>query len=162
MTQILDTPTPDPTAPSVADHIASVTAIYEAFGRGDIDGILSRLADDVVFDDDDAIPTSTALARHPLLSPHRGRAGVADFFRTLTDYSFQHFEITDLLAGQDAEGHGTVVARVLVELTAPDGVMLRDDEMHLWRFDDQGRVSVMRHYLDTAKHLAQQRGEPTE
>jgi hypothetical protein len=26
--------------------------------------------------------------------------------------------------------------------------------LHLWTFDDQGKVVRMRHYIDTAQHLA--------
>ena len=34
------------------------------------------------------------------------------------------------------------------------GAVIRDDAMHLWRFDDSGLLCGMRHYPDTAKHLA--------
>lgn len=30
----------------------------------------------------------------------------------------------------------------------------RDEEMHLWTFDEQGKVIRLRHYADTAKHMA--------
>jgi hypothetical protein len=34
------------------------------------------------------------------------------------------------------------------------GNRLRDEELHLWTFDDAGRVTALRHYVDTAKHIA--------
>jgi uncharacterized protein len=30
----------------------------------------------------------------------------------------------------------------------------RDEEIHLWTFDDAGKVVRLRHYVDTAKHIA--------
>ena len=133
--------------------VATVTAIYEAFGRGDVPTILSLLADDVVFDDD-SLPSAAQAAGHPLLSPHRGKEGVAAFFAELGDYTFHDFQVTDLLAGDDV-----VAARVLVDLAYPSGARFRDDEMHLWRFDADGLVTGLRHYSDTAKHLAAWPGE---
>ena len=35
----------------MSDHIATVSAIYEAFGRGDVGAIMERLADDVRWED---------------------------------------------------------------------------------------------------------------
>jgi len=29
----------------------------------------------------------------------------------------------------------------------------RDEEMHLWTFDANGKVIRLRHYTDTAKHI---------
>jgi len=37
----------------------------------------------------------------------------------------------------------------------------RDEELHLWGFDSEGKVNRMRHYVDTAKHIAAERGEDT-
>lgn len=127
---------------------ATVTAIYEAFGRGDVPAILDLLADDVVFDDDTR-PSAAQQAGYPLFAPHRGKDGAARFFAELAGYRFSEFDVTDLLAGDQC-----VAARILVEVTAPSGVVIRDDAMHLWRFDDSGLVTGMRHYADTAQHLA--------
>ncbi len=38
---------------------------------------------------------------------------------------------------------------------------MRDEELHLWRFDADGLICGMRHYVDTAKHIAAERGEDT-
>jgi hypothetical protein len=37
----------------------------------------------------------------------------------------------------------------------------RDEELHLWTLDDDGQVVRMRHYVDTAKHIAAGAGEDT-
>ena len=127
---------------------ATVAAIYEAFGRGDVPAILDLLTEDVVFDDD-ARPSAAQEAGYPLLVAHRGKDGVARFFAELAEYRFSEFEVTDLLTGDHC-----VAARILLETTAPSGVVIRDDAVHLWRFDDTGLVTGMRHYADTAKHRA--------
>ena len=133
--------------------LTTVTAIYEAFGRGDIPAILGLLSDDVVFDDD-SIQSAAQAAGHPLLSAHRGKQGAAEFFAKLGNYTFHDFQVTDLLAGD-----GVVAARVVIDLSYPSGARFRDDEMHLWRFDADGLVIGMRHYADTARHLAAWHGE---
>ena len=133
--------------------VATVTAIYEAFGRGDVPTILGLLADDVVFDDD-RLPSSAQSANHPLLSTRRGKEGFTAFFAELGGYTIHDFQVTDLLAGD-----GVVAARVLIDIAYPSGARVSDDEMHLWRFDAHGLVAEMRHYADTAKHLASWRGE---
>jgi len=40
------------------------------------------------------------------------------------------------------------------DLPAFGGGHYRDEEMHLWTFDDNGKVTRLRHYVDTAKHVA--------
>ena len=78
--------------------------------------------------------------------PHRGKDGAARFFAELAKYQFNEFDVTDLLVGANC-----VASRVLVELTAPSGVVIRDDVMHLWWFEDSGLVSGLRHYFDMAE-----------
>jgi hypothetical protein len=36
----------------------------------------------------------------------------------------------------------------------PAGGRSRDEELHLWTFDEHQQVVRMRHYVDTAKHIA--------
>ncbi len=38
---------------------------------------------------------------------------------------------------------------------------VRDEELHLWRFDDDHKIAALRHYVDTAKHIAAWNGEDT-
>ena len=35
------------------------------------------------------------------------------------------------------------------------------EELHLWRFDDDHKIAALRHYVDTAKHIAAWNGEDT-
>ncbi len=43
------------------------------------------------------------------------------------------------------------------EATVPPGVRFLDEEIHLWTFDESGKVARFRHYLDKAKHIATQK-----
>jgi ketosteroid isomerase-like protein len=47
----------------------------------------------------------------------------------------------------------------VIEVEVPDtGGHYRDEEMHLWTFNDAGQVVRLRHYTDTAKHITAARG----
>jgi hypothetical protein len=42
---------------------------------------------------------------------------------------------------------------VQVSIAVPDGGSFTDEEVHLYLLNDEGRVSRMRHYVDTAKQI---------
>ncbi len=52
-------------------------------------------------------------------------------------------------------------AEIVIEATVPGGGRYRDEEMHLWSFDADGKINRLRHYTDTAKHIAAASGEDT-
>lgn len=43
----------------------------------------------------------------------------------------------------------------------PGGGRYRDEHLHLWSLGPDGKVTALRHFLDTAKLLAASRGEDT-
>lgn len=131
----------------MSHHVETVAAIYEAFGRGDVQAILSHLGDDVRWEEWD--DNHAQRAGVPWLAPRRGRAGALEFFRVVGGLQLHDFRVLKMLAGEDS-----VAAEVIVEFTAPNGKRLRDEELHLWTFSADGRVARMRHYVDTAKHVA--------
>ena len=133
----------------MSDHVATVQSIYEAFGRGDIPAILDKLADDVRWEEwpDNHAQKSGV----PWLHPRAGKEGTLDFFKVVGGFDFHEFEVRSLMAGGNQ-----VAADVLVEATVPPGVRFRDEEIHLWTFDESGKVARFRHYVDTAKHIASQ------
>jgi ketosteroid isomerase-like protein len=48
-----------------------------------------------------------------------------------------------------------VAVEFILEANVPaTGGHYRDEEMHLWTFDANGKVIRLRHYVDTAKHMA--------
>jgi uncharacterized protein len=121
-------------------HAQSVQQIYEAFGKGDIEGILGRLADNVEWEYG---ITSTDV---PWLQPRRGRAQVAAFFEALGAMDIHTFQPKAIIES----GH-TVVALADFEATvkATGRRISEEDEVHVWHFDAAGKVSRFRHRADT-------------
>jgi ketosteroid isomerase-like protein len=139
---------------TISGTAATVGTIYEAFGRGDVPAILEHLADDVAWDE---WPDNFAQrAGVPHLVARHGRDHVAGFFGVVGAWTVLGFEVLDLV------GDGRqVVAEIRASFALPGGGRFADEELHLWTFDDGGRVCRFRHYVDTAKHIAACRGEDT-
>ena len=129
-------------------NIDTVKEIYAAFGRGDVESILEKMSDDVRWEEwTDNTGQKTGV---PWLKPRRGKDGVADFFRLISEFTVRDFQVLSLMGGGNQ-----VAAEFVFEADAPPhGRRYRDEEIHLWSFDDQGKVVRLRHYLDTAKHMA--------
>jgi ketosteroid isomerase-like protein len=126
-------------------NLQTVQEIYGAFGKGDVPAILSKLADDVEWDTD-------AAGDVPLNKPRRGRDGVGEFFAATQLDDFTNFSPTTFL-----ESGNVVVALIDVAFTvkATGKSMTQLDEVHIWRFDNEGKVASFRHRVDThAQHLA--------
>ena len=125
----------------MTDHVQSVQAIYEAFGRGDVPAILERLAPDVAWESWEDNYTQRAGVAH--LTPRHDRESVAEFFIEAGKLGIRDFRVLDLLANERQ-----VAAEVRIETER-----YADEEMHLWTFGEDGLVSRFRHYVDTAKHI---------
>ena len=135
-------------------NIGAVEEIYAAFGRSDIPAVLERLSDDVRWDQwADSFGQRAGVAH---LQPRTGRDGAAEFFGLVAGWEIAHFSVLGLMAGDDQ-----VAAEVVIEAKLPNGGRLRDEELHVWSFGPDGRVSSLRHWIDTAKHIAAARGEDT-
>lgn len=133
----------------MASLLESVQEIYAAFGRGDVPTILAALDEHVaweVWDDN-----SAANAGVPWMQPRQGRDGAAEFFAVLAGtLRIREFRVLSIMAGPSS-----VAAELRLEAEViATGVVYRDEEMHLWSFDEAGKVTRLRHYLDTAKHIA--------
>jgi ketosteroid isomerase-like protein len=138
-----------------AEHATAVAAIYEAFGRGDLDALVAPLAEDVSWDAD----WSQHFAQNAGLDMFRARRGKAEarqFFEALAAFEVHDFQVLDVLASDRQ-----VVVQVVIELSYPHGGRLRDEELHLWTFNEDGTIGALRHYVDTAKHIAAAAGEDT-
>lgn len=123
-------------------NLETVQQIYAAFGAGDVQSILSKLAEDVEWDADS---TSTA----PLVQPRHGRAGVGEFFASTAAVDFTKFAPTEFLANDNV-----VIALIDVEFTvkATGRTVSQLDEAHIWRFNSEGLVVNFRHRVDTQAH----------
>jgi ketosteroid isomerase-like protein len=136
------------------DNLATVMTIYEAFGKGDIPTILDRLADDIRWDE--WANNFAQQAGVPWLEARSGKAGVMEFFQFVgRGMQVTDFRVLSLMAGNDQ-----VVAEVVIEVEVlSSGGHYRDEELHLWTFNDAGKVVRLRHYTDTAKHIAAASGQ---
>jgi uncharacterized protein len=128
-------------------HLETVQDIYAAFGRRDVPAILDRLADEVAWES--WADNHAQRAGVPWLRPQSGRDGAAAFFEAVAGWEFRDFQVHRLLAADDA-----VVAEVSIDAVTETGAPVRDEELHLWSFGPDGRVTRFRHYVDTAKHIA--------
>jgi ketosteroid isomerase-like protein len=137
------------------DYVAVVSGVYAAFGRGDVEGLLAPLAADVSWDADWADLFSQR-AGIPVVAPRRGIDGVREFLALVGTYQLHDFRVLDLMASDRQ-----VTAQIVIELSYPNGGRYRDEELHLWRFNGDGKVAALRHYVDTAKHIAAWHGEDT-
>jgi uncharacterized protein len=135
-------------------NLATVGGIYEAFGRGDVDAILPAIADDCAWES--WLGNTAQEAGISYLQAQTGPAGVAAFFAEAARFEIHEFAVLDMFAGGDK-----VAVEVQIEATPPGGGRFRDEELHLYTLDDAGKVTRMRHYVDTAKHIAASRGEDT-
>jgi uncharacterized protein len=122
-------------------HADTIRAIYEAFGRGDVNAILERLAPDVQWDCDRA-PNDV-----PWLQPLRGRHEVPKFFAALAEHmDLRRFEPKLILESGD-----TVLVMFEIEAYARrSGKRLPESEAaHIWHFDKAGRVTSYKNAVDS-------------
>jgi len=125
-------------------HIATVEGIYAAFGSGNVPAILEHLSDDVAWEYQ---PISTTV---PWLQARRGKEGAVAFFQALgAGLAITKFGVNKILATDQL-----VVALINLEgAVKATGRAIREvDEVHLWHFDERGRVAKFRHCADTHQH----------
>jgi uncharacterized protein len=113
--------------------LETVQSIYTAFGRGDVPAILACLADDVAWE---AWANNSAVAAGvPWLKELRGAAAVVEFFQVVGQMQIRDFQVLSLMAGGNQ-----VAAEITIDAVSPSGMEFRDEEMHLWTFNDAGKV----------------------
>jgi ketosteroid isomerase-like protein len=127
-------------------NVQTVRKIYEAFGRGDVPALLELLAEDVEWES--WTDNSAQRAGVPWFEPKRGRESVAEFFALVGGWEIRSFDVVAILDGGDK-----VAAEIVIDAVPAGGNGYRDEEMHLWDFNEDGLVTRMRHYSDTAKHM---------
>jgi len=126
----------------------TVQSIYEWFGQGDIPSIVGTLADDVAWEQWDDHHAQKAGV--PWFQGGVGKDAALAFFGVAGGLEVKDVQVLDIIDGGDV-----VVAEFEIEFVVPDtGRSLRDQELHRWTFDADGKVTSLRHYSDTAKHIA--------
>lgn len=131
------------------DNLKTTQAIYAAFGRGDVPSILNALADDVEWE------YAATANDAPWLKRGRGRDGAGSFFASLAGIEIHRFGVNTILAGENLT---VALANIEFTVKATGKRVVEEDEVHIWRFNQQGKVARFRHRVDTlAHHLACQR-----
>jgi len=131
-----------------ASHTRTVAAMYEAFGRGDLAGILSHLSEDVTWDVTEE-PWTPHEAGVPWLMPRRGHAEVAEFFEIVGAWNYERFELLDMLTSDTQ-----VAAEIRLTAILPNGNRIDEVVIHLWTFGPDGKVLTLRRMLDTGANIA--------
>lgn len=131
---------------NVQDNIATVKKIYEAFGRGDVPAILEVMHPEVEWE----LGAVDKRPEVPWLAARRGREAVVGFFETLAkELRFERFEVLGVMG----DGPWVVgLAHVEAVHTGTGRRLVERCEAHIWRFDDAGRVTGMRHGADSLHH----------
>ena len=135
-------------------NLGTMQKVYESFGSGDIPAILALIAEDAAWEHWD--DNTAQAAGVPWYEARTGPQGAAEFFESLSVMEIHDFQVQNLM-----EGANQVVATIKIEFTVKStGERVKDEEIHLWTFDDSGKISGMRHYTDTAKHIKAAKGSP--
>jgi ketosteroid isomerase-like protein len=123
------------------ENVKTIRAMYEAFGRGDVQTILESVTDDVDW------AAEAASRKAPWFGPHEGRALVPAFFEAFGS-NMEVEEFTPLAFGTNED---SVFA--LVRCRAKSRATGKSVDMtlhHYFRFRD-GRVCYYRGTEDTAQ-----------
>ncbi|CAN5350272.1 hypothetical protein BH23BAC1_BH23BAC1_08670 [soil metagenome] len=127
------------------NNIATVNSIYEAFGKGDIPAIIEYIADDVQWEH--WSDNSAQKAGVPWMQARNGKQGVVEFFKSAGELEVKDFQLLSIMGNENM-----VAVEIVFEAHVPrTGRHYRDEEMHLWTFNEEGKVILLRHYADTAK-----------
>ena len=124
-------------------NLKTIQEIYEAFGRGDIPAIMSKLSDRVEWE------YGAESTNVPWLQRRQGLEGAAGFFASLEEMQMLKFHPKEFF-----EGDGVVVVLLDVEfkVRSTGKHVAEEDEIHVWRFDKEGKIARFRHGADTYTH----------
>lgn len=125
------------------NNLETVKAIYEAFGKGDIPFILSCLDENVAWEKWDSNHAQTSGV--PYMQEKNSIAGVTEFFVEVGKLGITSFDVVSIMDGGNS---------IAVQFDLVSERFGKEEEMHLWNFNENGKIIAFRHYLDTAKHIA--------
>lgn len=124
---------------SGSDHAQVVCGVYESFGRGELEGILERLCDDVEW-------IIAPCADIPFSGVHRGPQQVHAFFHNLAHFArFERFEPLET----HVAGEAVFVLGRERAFSKPKDRVWECDWIHIWKLRG-GKVAYFREYTDTA------------
>jgi ketosteroid isomerase-like protein len=127
------------------DNLKTITAVYEAFGRGDVGYIASCVTDDV----DWASDTSSDGA--PWYGARRGPDGVASFFADFgSTMEVEDFTPLSFAANDEDDVHTVVRFQAKSRATGKVATM----QLHHWFHFRNGKIAYYRGTEDTAITVA--------
>ena len=124
-----------------AGNVKAVQALYDAFGKGDVAGLVAGVADDVRWD------VVGRPSDCPCLGVRTGKSGVEDFFKTLGSlYDVSEFAPKDFYPSGDK----VFVLGHYAETHKATKKSFESDFVHVFTYKN-GKVSTFQEYSDTAK-----------
>jgi ketosteroid isomerase-like protein len=124
---------------SAEENRSIVRQIFEAFGRGDLPGVLEHVSEDVVWD----APGPSAV---PFYGRRRGHEGATEFFTQLgSNVEFEKFEVREFIA----EGESVVVTGTERGRVRGTGKIYEQDWVLLFKVRG-GKVASFHCYDETA------------
>lgn len=130
-------------------NLEKIRQLYAAFERWDMPAILEHMAEEIEWEY--AVPSVDV----PWLRPRHNRAEVPAFFASMGAFELHRFQPKTFLESGDV-----VVVLIDVDLTvkATGERIIEVDEVHIWRFDAEGRIAGFTHKVDTHRHWMAFRG----
>jgi len=123
-------------------NVTTVQELYAAFGRGDVPGILSRLADDVVWESEGPASDSLSGIRH-------GKAETVGFFEAIgKDHGNPKLTISEYI---DAGDNVITIGRYTATMNST-GRIFESPTCHVWKFRN-GKVVKYIGFSNTAAGL---------
>ncbi len=121
-------------------NLQTLYAIYEAFGQGNIQTLLDNCSDSIEWEYGNGSVTA------PWLQKESGKDGA---LRTLAGN--MTIETHSFVPAAFLEGDGVIVVLFNTEFTVKETGkrVVETDGVHIWRFDDAGRVTHFQHRVDT-------------
>jgi ketosteroid isomerase-like protein len=123
----------------MADSVQIVKDAYDRFSKGDIEGILSNVSENIEWN-------TPEIENAPFGGRRRGRSEVAEFFESLNKTEeVTKFEPREFIA----EGDRVVVLGTYGATVRETGRNVDIDWVHVFRITD-GKISEFAEYFDTA------------
>jgi ketosteroid isomerase-like protein len=132
-------------------NLALIRRGYEAFGQGDLEGLIDTMDPNVEW-------VSPGPSDLPTAGTRRGQAAVREFFGMINElFQFESFEPHTFVA----EGDRVIVLGVDTVKVKATGNVLSEHWAHAFTVRG-GKVVAFREYIDTAATVAELRGARAE
>ena len=124
-------------------NVKAVQDFYEAFGKGDLSGLVAGLSEDVRWE------VVGRASDCPCMGVRSGKAGVAEFFQVLgSTYDVSEFSLREF----HGDGDKVFVLGHYAQTNKATKKGFDSDFVHVFTFKG-GKVSAFQEYTDTAKEV---------